>query len=746
MFEELAKLKLFELFKAFYACKQEECQIVSSYLSKMKSYLDTLERLGYAMLNELSVSLILNSLNKDYDQFVHNYIMHSIRKTIAIQEGKIQNDKKKTQGEKGKDKGKNKLAYALKPKILSSLKRDNLEKDSVCHHYKEVGHYKRNCPSYQAELKKRKNASIASTSSLRGSSKLKHGASSLYVEPQNVKVSIHRSARIPQESDRYGFYIDDAEYKLRDLNEPPNYKAALSDPESNKWLEAMNIEMQSMKDNQVWVLVELPPNGRNVRRKWIFRKKTGMDGKVHTFKARLVEKGYTQTYSVDYRETFSLVADIRAIRILLAIAAFYDYEIWQIDEKNAFLNGHLSEDLYIVSARIPQASDRYGFYVDDAEYKLRDLNEPLNYKAALSDPESNKWLEAMNTEMQSMKDNQVWVLVELPPNGRTVRRKWIFKKKTGMDGKVHTVKAHLVEKGYTQTYSVDYRETFSLVADIRAIRILLAIAAFYDYEICQIDDKNAFLNGHLSEDLYIVQPEGFADPKHLNKMSEFIGRLGDIVPLNKISMEMLCDNEPAITIANNLRVLKGARHFQKKYHYIREVIQEREIVLKKVHTYDNVANPFTKPMPFNKHYEHALEIGIVLASSLINNLQTQTSNTLHNAIMEAGSKDRPPMLAPGWKEKCVLDSEGNPTTTTERVFETYKNVTQDIRDQLNVEDEAVQIILTGIDNDIYSTVDACPNACEMWKAIERLKQGIDNDIYSTIDACPNACEMWKAIE
>nr|GFA51055.1 hypothetical protein [Tanacetum cinerariifolium] len=75
-----------------------------------------------------------------------------------------------------------------------------------------------------------------------------------------------------------------------------------------------------------------------------------------------------------------------------------------------------------------------------------------------------------------------------------------------------------------------------------------------------------------------------------------------------------------------------------------------------------------------------------------------------------------------WNNKPVLDSEGNPTTATTRVFETYKNVTQEIRDQLNAEAEAVQIILTGIDNDIYSTVNACPNACEMWKAIERLKQ------------------------
>nr|GEV94736.1 retrovirus-related Pol polyprotein from transposon TNT 1-94 [Tanacetum cinerariifolium] len=98
-------------------------------------------------------------------------------------------------------------------------------------------------------------------------------------------------------------------------------------------------------------------------------------------------------------------------------------------------------------------------------------------------------------------------------------------------------------------------------------------------------------------------------------------------------------------------------------------------------------------------------------------MQTQTSNALHNAIMEAGSKDRLPMLAP------VPVTEGSSETTTERYMENYKNVSQDIRDQLNAEAKAAQIILTRIYNDIYSTVDACPNACEMWKAIERLKQG-----------------------
>nr|GEV12545.1 hypothetical protein [Tanacetum cinerariifolium] len=98
-------------------------------------------------------------------------------------------------------------------------------------------------------------------------------------------------------------------------------------------------------------------------------------------------------------------------------------------------------------------------------------------------------------------------------------------------------------------------------------------------------------------------------------------------------------------------------------------------------------------------------------------MQIQTSNALHNAIME-----NPPYKYK-WTDKDVPVTEGSSETTTKRYMENDKNVSQDIRDQLNVEAKSVQIILTGIDNDIYSIVDACPNACEMWKAIERLKQG-----------------------
>ncbi|GJT63137.1 retrotransposon protein, putative, ty1-copia subclass [Tanacetum coccineum] len=103
--------------------------------------------------------------------------------------------------------------------------------------------------------------------------------------------------------------------------------------------EAIKSEIQSMYDNQVWNLVDTTSGLKMVGCKWIVKKKTDMDGKVHTYKARLVAKGYTQTHEINYEETFSPVTKIKSIWIMLAIAAFHDYEIWQTDVKTAFLNG-----------------------------------------------------------------------------------------------------------------------------------------------------------------------------------------------------------------------------------------------------------------------------------------------------------------------------------------------------------------------------------------------------------------------
>nr|GEW51317.1 reverse transcriptase domain-containing protein [Tanacetum cinerariifolium] len=119
------------------------------------------------------------------------------------------------------------------------------------------------------------------------------------------------------------------------------------------------------------------------------------------------------------------------------------------------------------SERTHQAPICLCLNVEMEEHSLGDLNEPSSYKAAMLDLESNKWLDAMNVEMKSMIDNMVWILVDLPHNCKTVGR---------------------------------------------------LITEFYDYEIWKMDVKTTFLNGYLDEDIYMVQPKNFVDPKHPRKV------------------------------------------------------------------------------------------------------------------------------------------------------------------------------------------------------------------------------------
>ncbi|MCR2847927.1 hypothetical protein KN825_15195, partial [Weizmannia coagulans] len=169
------------------------------------------------------------------------------------------------------------------------------------------------------------------------------------------------------------------------------------------------------------------------------------------------------------------------------------------------------------SDRMRHEPERYEFLYDH-DVLLVDQNEPTTYQEAMSDPDSEKWLDAMNSEMQSMYDNQVWTLIDAPEGIKTIGCKWVFKRKTDMDGKVHTYKARLVAKGFKQTHGINYDETFSPVAMSKSIRSLIVIATYYDYEIWQMDVKTTFLNGNLLEDVYMTQPEGFVQSKDSNKV------------------------------------------------------------------------------------------------------------------------------------------------------------------------------------------------------------------------------------
>ena len=152
------------------------------------------------------------------------------------------------------------------------------------------------------------------------------------------------------------------------------------------------------------------------------------------------------------------------------------------------------------SRRMPDYLGNWAFTVTE---------EPNSVKEAVSCPEKKHWETAMQKEMNSMYSNDVWDLVELPENREAVGSKWVFKKKTKADGSIERFKARLVAQGFSQKQGLDYDETFSPVIRFESVRSLVAVATQKQLKLHQMDITAAFLNGHLEEEVFMKQPEGF---------------------------------------------------------------------------------------------------------------------------------------------------------------------------------------------------------------------------------------------
>lgn len=152
---------------------------------------------------------------------------------------------------------------------------------------------------------------------------------------------------------------------------PNNVQEALLDP---RWTTAMNEEMKSLIKNNTWELVDIPAGKKIVGCRWVYTVKYNADGTIERFKARLVAKGYTQTYGVDYTDTFAPVAKVNTIRVLLSLAANMDWPLQQFDVKNAFLHGELTEEVYMElppGCKTPEAYDKSVCKLKKALYGLK---------------------------------------------------------------------------------------------------------------------------------------------------------------------------------------------------------------------------------------------------------------------------------------------------------------------------------------------------------------------------------------
>ena len=137
---------------------------------------------------------------------------------------------------------------------------------------------------------------------------------------------------------------------------------------------------------------------------------------------------------------------------------------------------------------------------------LQSVSIPKTWKEAKHD---SKWKEAMKEELAALEKNKTWDLVPFPKGKKVVGCKWVYTIKLDQNGEVKRYKARLVAKGYSQTYGIDYDETFAPVAKMNTVRTLISSAANFDWPLYQLDVKNAFLHGDLQEEVYMEIPPGF---------------------------------------------------------------------------------------------------------------------------------------------------------------------------------------------------------------------------------------------
>nr|GFB34174.1 hypothetical protein [Tanacetum cinerariifolium] len=327
----------------------------------------------------------------------------------------------------------------------------------------------------------------------------------------------------------------------------------------------MNVEMQSMKVNEVWDLVELPSDGKTIGSKWLFKKKTDMDGAVYTYKARLVAKGYTQTLRIDYEETFSPVADIRAIRILIAISAFYDYEIWKMDFKTTFLNGYLSKEVYMeqpedITWRIP----KHGSI--PMQDKLR-----LSKSQGASTPAELKRMK--NVPYASAVGSIMYVV-------RCTRPDITF------------------DQNITSRFQQNPCDLYwTIVKNI--LKYLRNTKDMFFVYGGVVDWKSAKQNIFATSSAEVGYIATYDASKKAVWVMKFISGLGVVLTIEE-PMSMYCDNIGVITIVIESGITKGARNFCAKVHYLRKVIEYDDVKLEKVYTHDNLVDPFTKALSFPK--------------------------------------------------------------------------------------------------------------------------------------------------
>ncbi|GJY59854.1 retrotransposon protein, putative, ty1-copia subclass [Tanacetum coccineum] len=428
----------------------------------------------------------------------------------------------------------------------------------------------------------------------------------------------------------YAFAIAEEE----DTHEPITFQEAINSSEKDEWVRAMEEEMSSLKKNHIWELVDQPHGQKLVSCKWLYKIKEGIKGvQKPRYKARLVARGFTQRAGIDYNEVFSPVVRHTSIRVILSLTTCEDYELEQLDVKTAFLHGNLKETIYMSHPPdFEEGTDNKVCLLKKYFYSLKQ-SPRQRYKRFDVYMISNGFSCNSYDICIYFKDfalgMYIYLLLYVDDMLIACKSKSEIKYTKGLLRKEFDIKElgparkilgiEIVRDRGSQTLKVSQSGYVQKILNNYRVNngksVSMPLGAHFKGTadvglVCGRDQgKHVDVDGFMDAD-YAKDPDKEAEYMALTKaVKKSIWLKGLLIEqgVNLRSVVVNCDNQSAIHILRNAMFHERTKHINVRYHFIREIVESKEIEVAKIGTKDNAAGAFTKVVPHPK-FKYCMEI------------------------------------------------------------------------------------------------------------------------------------------
>ncbi|GAA0154676.1 transmembrane signal receptor [Lithospermum erythrorhizon] len=395
--------------------------------------------------------------------------------------------------------------------------------------------------------------------------------------------------------------------------EPKDAKSALLD---ECWISAMQEELLQFERNDVWELVPRPANQNVIGTRWIFKNKSDEHGNVIRNKARLVAQGYTQVEGIDFEETFAPVARIEAIRLLLALACLLKFKLYQMDVKTAFLNGLVQEEVYVEQPKgfIDSQYPEHVFKLKRALFGLETANSkrtPLATHVKINKDEAGASVDV--SKYRSMIGSLLYLTASRPDISHSVgicARFQADPKESHLNLVKRIIKYVHGTLDYGLLYSFDTNKALVGYSDAdwagnSEDRKSTSGGCFFlgNNLVSWFSRKQNSVSLSTAEAEYIAAGSACTQLIWMKQMLEEYG-------VNPGVMTLYCDNKSAICISKNPVQHSRTKHIDIRHHFIRELVEDKQVVLEHVPTERQLADIFTKGLDVNQFEKLRFALGL----------------------------------------------------------------------------------------------------------------------------------------